>query len=52
MPQMSPLLWFNLFSMFILGYILFSVINFFSKLSIKTEIFTPKQTSLEKPWKW
>nr|YP_009116448.1 ATP synthase F0 subunit 8 [Cherax holthuisi]AJD80476.1 ATP synthase F0 subunit 8 [Cherax holthuisi] len=52
MPQMGPLLWLNLFLMFILGYMLFSIINFFSKLPIKTETFVHKSTLLEKFWKW
>nr|YP_009116474.1 ATP synthase F0 subunit 8 [Cherax bicarinatus]AJD80502.1 ATP synthase F0 subunit 8 [Cherax bicarinatus] len=52
MPQMGPLLWFNLFLMFILGYVLFSIINFFSKLPVKTEILINKPKLLEKPWKW
>nr|AJD80528.1 ATP synthase F0 subunit 8 [Cherax sp. YPL-2015] len=45
MPQMGPLLWLNLFLMFILGYMLFSIINFFSKLSIKTQTSTHKPAS-------
>nr|QXU57641.1 ATP synthase F0 subunit 8 [Cherax punctatus] len=52
MPQMSPLLWLNLFFMFILGYILFLILNYFSKPPIKTEVLTPQPTFPEKSWKW
>nr|CDL72686.1 ATP synthase F0 subunit 8 [Cherax sp. HG-2014b] len=52
MPQMAPLMWLNLFLMFILGYLLFSIISFFFKLPIKTGAFVHKLTLLEKPWKW
>nr|ANS72676.1 ATP synthase F0 subunit 8 [Globospongicola spinulatus] len=33
MPQMAPMLWFYLFIFFILTYIIFMILNFFSKLS-------------------
>nr|CDL73071.1 ATP synthase F0 subunit 8 [Cherax sp. HG-2014a] len=52
MPQMGPLLWLNLFFMFILGYILFSIINFFSKVPTKTDTLIHEPTFLENPWKW
>nr|YP_009002531.1 ATP synthase F0 subunit 8 [Cherax quinquecarinatus]CDL72608.1 ATP synthase F0 subunit 8 [Cherax quinquecarinatus] len=52
MPQMSPLLWLNLFLMFILGYLLFSILNFFSKPPIKTGVLPIKPSLSEKTWKW
>nr|YP_009123015.1 ATP synthase F0 subunit 8 [Cherax tenuimanus]AJK90899.1 ATP synthase F0 subunit 8 [Cherax tenuimanus] len=52
MPQMSPLLWFNLFLMFILGYLLFSILNYFSRPPIKTEATPMKPIFSEKFWKW
>nr|YP_009026961.1 ATP synthase F0 subunit 8 [Cherax crassimanus]CDN96568.1 ATP synthase F0 subunit 8 [Cherax crassimanus] len=52
MPQMSPLLWLNLFFMFIYGFLLFSILNYFSKPPIKTEVPPLKPIFTEKPWKW
>nr|YP_008854787.1 ATP synthase F0 subunit 8 [Cherax cainii]AHA59369.1 ATP synthase F0 subunit 8 [Cherax cainii]CDN96581.1 ATP synthase F0 subunit 8 [Cherax cainii] len=52
MPQMSPLLWFNLFLMFILGYLLFSILNYFSRPPIKTETAPLKPIFSNKSWKW
>nr|YP_009002518.1 ATP synthase F0 subunit 8 [Cherax robustus]CDL72595.1 ATP synthase F0 subunit 8 [Cherax robustus] len=52
MPQMSPLLWLNLFFMFILGWILFLNLNYFSKPPVKTEMGGYEPKSPEKSWKW
>nr|QXU57654.1 ATP synthase F0 subunit 8 [Cherax parvus] len=52
MPQMSPLLWLNLFLLFILGYILFLTLNYFSKPPIKTTTLTTQSPPIEKSWKW
>nr|YP_009002557.1 ATP synthase F0 subunit 8 [Cherax cairnsensis]CDL72647.1 ATP synthase F0 subunit 8 [Cherax cairnsensis] len=52
MPQMSPLLWLNLFFLFTLGFILFMALNYFSKPPFKTEALTFKLIPLEKSWKW
>nr|YP_009002544.1 ATP synthase F0 subunit 8 [Cherax dispar]CDL72634.1 ATP synthase F0 subunit 8 [Cherax dispar] len=52
MPQMSPLLWLNLFLMFILSYTLFLTLNYFSKPPIKNSEESPVVTLPEKTWKW
>nr|YP_008854825.1 ATP synthase F0 subunit 8 [Cherax glaber]AHA59407.1 ATP synthase F0 subunit 8 [Cherax glaber] len=52
MPQMSPLLWFNLFLMFIFGFLLFSILNYFSKPPIKNKAAPLGPVFSEKPWKW
>nr|YP_009020471.1 ATP synthase F0 subunit 8 [Euastacus yarraensis]CDN85573.1 ATP synthase F0 subunit 8 [Euastacus yarraensis] len=52
MPQMSPLLWLNLLFMFILGFFLFSVFNFFIKPPLKILCDSPKLIKPEKSWKW
>nr|YP_009002570.1 ATP synthase F0 subunit 8 [Cherax preissii]CDL72673.1 ATP synthase F0 subunit 8 [Cherax preissii] len=52
MPQMSPLLWFNLFLMFILGFLLFSILNYFTKPPTKSLSIPFKPIFSEKTWKW
>nr|AVN67400.1 ATP synthase F0 subunit 8 [Elliptorhina javanica] len=51
MPQMMPLWWFTLFSLFILMLLVFSFINYYS--FIPQASFSPKTLSV-KPlnWKW
>nr|YP_009564026.1 ATP synthase F0 subunit 8 [Ombrastacoides huonensis]QAX91376.1 ATP synthase F0 subunit 8 [Ombrastacoides huonensis] len=52
MPQMSALLWFNLFFMFIFGYLIFSALNFFLGPPLKPPLMNFSPQSSEKPWKW
>nr|UFR82945.1 ATP synthase F0 subunit 8 [Megasoma elephas elephas]UFR82958.1 ATP synthase F0 subunit 8 [Megasoma mars] len=51
MPQMSPLNWLALFSLFIIVFLTFNVINYF------TFLYTPKKSIPNPPfkkisWKW
>nr|QXU57628.1 ATP synthase F0 subunit 8 [Cherax cartalacoolah] len=52
MPQMSPLLWLNLFFMFILGFLLFTILNYFLKLPTKNQMSLTQLFNPEKSWKW
>nr|YP_009116258.1 ATP synthase F0 subunit 8 [Astacopsis gouldi]AJD22602.1 ATP synthase F0 subunit 8 [Astacopsis gouldi] len=52
MPQMSPLLWLNLLFMFILGFFLFMIFNFFVNPPMKMTFPETKPMKLEKSWKW
>nr|YP_009020445.1 ATP synthase F0 subunit 8 [Engaeus cunicularius]CDN85534.1 ATP synthase F0 subunit 8 [Engaeus cunicularius] len=52
MPQMSPLLWLNLFMFFILGFLLFSIINYYILPKNKKEISTSNINPTQKIWKW
>nr|YP_008815692.1 ATP synthase F0 subunit 8 [Engaeus lengana]AGZ13061.1 ATP synthase F0 subunit 8 [Engaeus lengana] len=52
MPQMSPLLWLSLFGLFLLGFLLFSTLNYFipSQKKKETSTLPPKKT--QKNWNW
>nr|QAA11056.1 ATP synthase F0 subunit 8 [Stenopus scutellatus] len=52
MPQMAPMLWLYLFIFFISVYLIFLILNFFSKLPSPVSI---KKQTKELPslsWKW
>nr|YP_010572586.1 ATP synthase F0 subunit 8 [Phlugiolopsis tuberculata]UZH35977.1 ATP synthase F0 subunit 8 [Phlugiolopsis tuberculata] len=54
MPQMAPMSWMFLFSMFSITLILFTIINYFftiyQPISSKTE--TPSLPQISLNWKW
>nr|ASS30654.1 ATP synthase F0 subunit 8 [Gastroptychus investigatoris] len=52
MPQMAPLLWFNLMLMFLVCFMLFITMNYF--MFKYSQISTPKSDYMneEKNWKW
>nr|UTE83880.1 ATP synthase F0 subunit 8 [Trichogomphus mongol] len=51
MPQMAPLSWLLLYIMFIIIFLLFSVLNYFSFLYPVKQV--PKKKSMRKiNWKW
>nr|YP_009186421.1 ATP synthase F0 subunit 8 [Panulirus versicolor]AGA56067.1 ATP synthase F0 subunit 8 [Panulirus versicolor] len=52
MPQMSPLMWFNLFIMFLLSLALFTVFNYFIFPPRKISIFPQQPKQVQKNWKW
>nr|CDN85586.2 ATP synthase F0 subunit 8 [Cherax destructor] len=52
MPQMSPLLWLNLFFFFILGYALFLTLNYFCINPTKIKTLKIQLVTQEKSWKW
>nr|YP_009045967.1 ATP synthase F0 subunit 8 [Engaeus sericatus]CDR98463.1 ATP synthase F0 subunit 8 [Engaeus sericatus] len=52
MPQMSPLFWLNLFMFFILGFLMFSIINYFMYPSKMKETPTLTAKLMQKIWKW
>nr|YP_009233451.1 ATP synthase F0 subunit 8 [Engaewa subcoerulea]AMB27344.1 ATP synthase F0 subunit 8 [Engaewa subcoerulea] len=51
MPQMSPLLWLNLFLFFMLSLLLFSTSNYFTNQKKKKTPPT-RPEPLPKSWKW
>nr|YP_009020458.1 ATP synthase F0 subunit 8 [Geocharax gracilis]CDN85547.1 ATP synthase F0 subunit 8 [Geocharax gracilis] len=52
MPQMSPLLWLNLFFFFLMGALLFLIINYFSVQVEKKEKLASNLETNQKPWSW
>nr|YP_009127944.1 ATP synthase F0 subunit 8 [Umalia orientalis]AJF14611.1 ATPase8 [Umalia orientalis] len=52
MPQMAPLLWLNLFFMFIISLILFLSFNYFIKPFNKMDFSDSYLYKPEKHWKW
>nr|QAX91389.1 ATP synthase F0 subunit 8 [Parastacus brasiliensis] len=52
MPQMGPLLWLNLFFMFLLGLLFFFVINYFNTPPMKMMTSYSFLSMIEKDWKW
>nr|YP_009159606.1 ATP synthase F0 subunit 8 [Metanephrops thomsoni]AKQ49240.1 ATP synthase F0 subunit 8 [Metanephrops thomsoni] len=52
MPQMAPLLWLNLFFMFLIGFILFFIMNYFMKMPLKIDPSSGPKPQLQKTWKW
>nr|AYW52632.1 ATP synthase F0 subunit 8 [Elateridae sp. JWH-2018] len=51
MPQMSPLLWINLFIFFIMVFLIFNSLNYFS-FSYKPQTMAPSSTKKMINWKW
>nr|YP_009406995.1 ATP synthase F0 subunit 8 [Typhlopatsa pauliani]ASA39531.1 ATP synthase F0 subunit 8 [Typhlopatsa pauliani] len=52
MPQMSPLLWFNLFIFFSVTFMLFFIINYFLPPFTKTNLPTKMSKMKKLSWKW
>nr|APS87249.1 ATP synthase F0 subunit 8 [Cambaroides schrenckii] len=52
MPQMSPILWVNLYFMFLLSLILVLVIQYFFSLNLKSGLKEESYLDSEKVWKW
>nr|AON77092.1 ATP synthase F0 subunit 8 [Crangon hakodatei] len=52
MPQMSPLLWLNLYVMFSATFLLFLAFNYFYKSPIKKEKITSEIHTSTLTWKW
>nr|YP_009671895.1 ATP synthase F0 subunit 8 [Laomedia healyi]QCX31755.1 ATP synthase F0 subunit 8 [Laomedia healyi] len=52
MPQMGPLLWLNLFFMFLLAFGLFIILTFYLKAPIKIEKPQFDYSIGQKNWKW
>nr|YP_008758513.1 ATP synthase F0 subunit 8 [Sagmariasus verreauxi]BAO02869.1 ATP synthase F0 subunit 8 [Sagmariasus verreauxi] len=52
MPQMSPLLWLNLFIMFLVSLVCFIVMNYFICPADKIAQPSIDKKTSEKPWKW
>nr|YP_009093654.1 ATP synthase F0 subunit 8 [Metanephrops sibogae]CEG06191.1 ATP synthase F0 subunit 8 [Metanephrops sibogae] len=52
MPQMAPLLWLNLFFMFLIGFILFFIMNYFLKMPLKISPLMKPSSQSQKYWKW
>nr|QEJ81454.1 ATP synthase F0 subunit 8 [Pygoluciola sp. FM18] len=51
MPQMAPLSWLNLFIFFIMVFMLFNTMNYFS-LMYKNMSFNKKKIKKSILWKW
>nr|YP_009343022.1 ATP synthase F0 subunit 8 [Cambaroides japonicus]APS87236.1 ATP synthase F0 subunit 8 [Cambaroides japonicus] len=52
MPQMSPILWVNLYFMFLLSLILILVTQYFFSLNFKSGLEAESYLGNEKVWKW
>nr|YP_009342996.1 ATP synthase F0 subunit 8 [Austropotamobius torrentium]APS87210.1 ATP synthase F0 subunit 8 [Austropotamobius torrentium] len=52
MPQMSPILWVNLFIMFLLGLILILILQYFLGIYLKLSLGKESHYKEEKVWKW
>nr|YP_010988617.1 ATP synthase F0 subunit 8 [Sclerotia aquatilis]WOR80800.1 ATP synthase F0 subunit 8 [Sclerotia aquatilis] len=51
MPQMAPLSWLNLFIFFIIVFMMFNVMNYFSMI-YKTKTSESKKSKNNISWKW
>nr|YP_009112293.1 ATP synthase F0 subunit 8 [Upogebia yokoyai]AIY61415.1 ATP synthase F0 subunit 8 [Upogebia yokoyai] len=52
MPQMEPLMWLNLFFMFLVSFIIYFIMNYYI-VSFPKISSTPSKYSLQsKPWTW
>nr|YP_008238983.1 ATP synthase F0 subunit 8 [Palinurellus wieneckii]AGN95854.1 ATP synthase F0 subunit 8 [Palinurellus wieneckii] len=52
MPQMSPMLWLNLFIMFLISLACFTILNYFIFCPQKMTTDSMPTKSVEKSWKW
>nr|ANS72663.1 ATP synthase F0 subunit 8 [Spongicola levigatus] len=52
MPQMAPMLWLYLFIYFIATYIMFMILNFFSKPPIMAQLKKTHKPHMNLNWKW
>nr|YP_009262395.1 ATP synthase F0 subunit 8 [Gramastacus insolitus]ANI86971.1 ATP synthase F0 subunit 8 [Gramastacus insolitus] len=52
MPQMSPLLWLNLYIFFLLSFLLFLIFNYFLTQTDKKQKLLSNFSTNQKPWKW
>nr|YP_007025635.1 ATP synthase F0 subunit 8 [Austinogebia edulis]AEW68274.1 ATP synthase F0 subunit 8 [Austinogebia edulis] len=52
MPQMEPLLWFNLFFMFLISFIIYFIMNYYIMSLPKISSTAPKFSSQSKNWMW
>nr|UPX88301.1 ATP synthase F0 subunit 8 [Astacus leptodactylus]WRI60327.1 ATP synthase F0 subunit 8 [Astacus leptodactylus] len=52
MPQMSPILWMNLFIMFLLSLILVLTVQYFLSVYLKLDLDKESYYKEEKIWKW
>nr|YP_010757376.1 ATP synthase F0 subunit 8 [Nephropsis grandis]WEU77719.1 ATP synthase F0 subunit 8 [Nephropsis grandis] len=52
MPQMAPLLWLGLFSMFLLSFLLFLILNFFISPPLKIKPSAKLKIWFQNPWSW
>nr|YP_009132585.1 ATP synthase F0 subunit 8 [Nyssomyia umbratilis]AKA63227.1 ATP synthase F0 subunit 8 [Nyssomyia umbratilis] len=53
MPQMAPLMWLSLFIFFLLMYLLFNIMNYFSYITLsKTEENNKVLQKTDSTWKW
>nr|YP_007025648.1 ATP synthase F0 subunit 8 [Upogebia major]AEE64780.1 ATP synthase F0 subunit 8 [Upogebia major]AEW68287.1 ATP synthase F0 subunit 8 [Upogebia major]QPG85854.1 ATP synthase F0 subunit 8 [Upogebia major] len=52
MPQMEPLLWLNLFFMFLISFSVYFVMNFYMTSLPKISSSTLKFSLKSKPWTW
>nr|QEJ81415.1 ATP synthase F0 subunit 8 [Pristolycus sp. FM14] len=51
MPQMAPLSWLNLFILFIMVFLMFNVMNYFS-LMYKMKYLSQQKSKKTFLWKW
>nr|YP_007317354.1 ATP synthase F0 subunit 8 [Upogebia pusilla]AGA56131.1 ATP synthase F0 subunit 8 [Upogebia pusilla] len=52
MPQMEPLLWLNLFIMFLISFSVYFIMNYYMKSPSKISGGVPKFSSPSKTWTW
>nr|APT41446.1 ATP synthase F0 subunit 8 [Psychodopygus squamiventris maripaensis] len=53
MPQMAPLMWLSLFIFFLMIYLLFNIINYFSYITLNKKSSDNKTLlKSESLWKW
>nr|APT41511.1 ATP synthase F0 subunit 8 [Nyssomyia flaviscutellata] len=53
MPQMAPLMWLSLFIFFLMMYLLFNIMNYFSYIiTSKNETLNKSLSKSESNWKW
>nr|YP_009564003.1 ATP synthase F0 subunit 8 [Gebiacantha plantae]QAX91353.1 ATP synthase F0 subunit 8 [Gebiacantha plantae] len=52
MPQMEPLMWLNLFFMFLISFSVYFIMNYYVKLPSKISSSSLKIMSPSKDWTW
>nr|AUN45065.1 ATP synthase F0 subunit 8 [Aegla aff. longirostri MHT-2018] len=52
MPQMAPLMWFNLMLMFLISLTIFFIVNYFNSIPSKMNKQGKSILMMEKIWKW
>nr|YP_009525768.1 ATP synthase F0 subunit 8 [Belzebub intermedius]AXS67622.1 ATP synthase F0 subunit 8 [Belzebub intermedius] len=52
MPQMAPMMWLNLFLIFSITFMIFLVVNYFTKAPKKANLSSKTLNNISLNWKW